>query len=247
MTWFTVLKMPNPHGGQWADLTRDQYYEMDDRDKRMYHGAIASRIQKKLKRAVTPRIAGQAPATDDQIREMREEHRFHNRQKERLIDKSKTKIYPRGEDKRDFYSIEDEDDRQKSRPIKDAVDLIPSTTKEMYDNYSREEKIKYWSRIKQLDSRKIRGRMTNNPDYNPPFEPDVSTLHEYKDAYRHRDISEYDDFTDEEKYKYHIRMSRRFRANDEKRVFYGRMGARLRNKSLLPTYPTPEAEKEAEQ
>ena len=89
MTWFELLKMPNPHGGQWNELTRDQYYEMDDKNKNFYHKAMRSMYQKKIRLAVAPRKAGQAPpATDDQIRELREEYRFHARQRHRLEDES---------------------------------------------------------------------------------------------------------------------------------------------------------------
>ena len=91
--------------------------------------------------------------------------------------------------------------------------------------------------------------MATNPNYTPPFEGDKSIGLEYKDKYRFRDVSEYDNFTDEEKGKYHLRM--RHRANNanknDERLFHAKMHRRIHTNSPLPTYPTPEAEKEAEE
>ena len=45
MTWFTVLKMPNPFGGKWNTLTSDEYYRMDDNNVKFaetYNDAIAT-------------------------------------------------------------------------------------------------------------------------------------------------------------------------------------------------------------
>ena len=246
MTWFELLKMPNPHGGQWNELTRDQYYEMDDKNKNFYHKAMRSMYQKKIRLAVAPRKAGQAPpATDDQIRELREEYRFHARQRHRLEDESEMEAP---------YSLEEEKNRISHKPRYDAVERMPHTTEEMYDNYTREEKRRYWSRLgfrfigEELGRKAIRMymRMRDNPNYTPPFEGDESNLRDYVDTNVHRVVSEYNEFTDEEKIKYHGRMASRFRINErELYAFHIRMRKRAVDK--LPTYPTPEAKKEAEE
>ena len=132
----------------------------------------------------------------------------------------------------------------------------------MYDNYTREEKIKYWRRLNRRFSNeelgrkasRIKERMLTNPNYTPPFEGDELREGEYWDAYRHRDVSEYNEFTNEEKRKYHARMQSRPRRRGGKGknrwdkglgAFHSRMWRRaLKN---LPTYLTPEAEKEAEE
>ena len=171
MTWFNILKMPNPHGGQWKDLTRDEYYEMDDKNQYLYHATLRALADKKIRRAVEPRKAGQAPPkTDDQIRELREEQRFHSRQEKRIRNNSKRDT---------FYSEEDENNRRGHVGIFDAVDLREHTTQEMYDNYSREEKILYWYRSRGF-SEKEGARMRKNPNYTPRFEGDESTQQEYK-------------------------------------------------------------------
>jgi len=255
MTWFAVLKMPNPYGGEWSNLTGDEYYRMDDNDKRNYHSSMHAMYARQIKRAVEPRKAGQAPpATDEQIRGLRELSRFHSRQNQRMRHPSINK--------ENYYSLEEEKNRQMSKPQYDAVERMPLTTKEMYDNYTRERKIQYWKRLavklrneygishpKGNMAKRMRERMKGNPNYNPPFEGDDANMIEYVDKYIYRDISEYDNFTDEEKRKYHSRMKERAsRVNKTDELkFHSKMQHRITNNSSLPTYPTPEAQKEAEQ
>ena len=253
MSWFTVLKMPNPFGGKWQTLTSSEYYTMDDKNKEYYHNAMTKFYKKQIKRAVTPRKAGQAPpATDDQIRGLRELSRFHGRQLERLKANSP---------KDNYYSLDEEQNRTMQKPKFDAVERMPHTTKEMYDNYTREDKMRYWARLYnnlrtkyghtdagRLATRMLT-RMRDNPNYTPPFEGDKSKTSEYFDANKHRDISEYNSFTDEEKRNYHTRMKgRAYNANKiDEMKFHHKMRVRIDNNSPLPTYRTPEAEKEAEQ
>jgi len=253
MTWFSVLKMPNPYGGRWADLTGDEYYRMDDKNKMNYHVSMAGVYYKQVKQAVEPRKAGQAPpATDDQIRGLRELYRFHGRQGRRIRER---KIRP---NKKDFYSLEDETDRVMIKPTYDAVERIPLTTKEMYDNYTREQKYKYWGRLtnhlkdnlgmshpKTRMTHRMRHRMESNPNYTPPFEGDESSIRDFLDL-QNRDVSEYYDFTVDEKRKYHSRHKSRYLSR-ELTNFHSRMEKRIKTGSNLPTYPTLEAEKEAEQ
>tara|TARA_R100000458_G_scaffold11952_1_gene9764 strand:+ start:284 stop:1021 length:738 start_codon:yes stop_codon:yes gene_type:complete len=245
MTWFSLLKMPNPFGGKWEDLTRDEYYSMDDKNKANYHDSMRNKIDRQIKEAVTPRKAGQAPpATDDQIRELRELNRFHGRQSAR---------YRRGSSREMFYSFDDETIRQQHLPRFDVLERRKPTTKEMYDSYTRKEKYSYWARKGNNEGNrmamKIRHRMDTNPNYTPPFEGDELTEAEYRDKYLHRDVSEYDNFTDVEKRRYHKRKEARLRRAGGDRdlmLFHLKMYNRLR-RGNFPTYPTPEAEKEAEQ
>ena len=183
--WFTVLKMPNPFGGRWDTLTSDEYYRMSDKDKKYYHDALSIQYVRQIKLAVEPRKAGQAPpATDNQIRGLRELFRFHKRQEQRLQHKR---------NKENYYSLEEEQDRQINKPRYDAVERTPFTTKEMYDNYSRYEKIRYWQRLEQqlkneygnkhpkgAMARRMVDRMMRLPKYNPPFEGDNTTRNEFR-------------------------------------------------------------------
>ena len=257
MDWFNMLKMPNPFGGKWEDLTREEYNKLDNKDKGRYHENSWKRFQKQRKALVAPRKAGQAPpATDNQIRELRELERFYSRQYHRL---------QRGYGKETFYSPEEENNRREILPHFDAVERRNITTKEMYDDYTREEKYRYWARInnrrevtsfKEKETLKLAGRMIHrmkiNPNYTPPFEGDEAAAEGYMDEYVHRDVSEYDNFTDEEKFRYHARQTSRLKSegrDSDLMRFHSRMAGRLRknrNKGL-PTYPTPEAQKEAEQ
>ena len=252
--WFTVLKMPNPHGGNWQTLTSSEYYKMDIKDKQNYHSAMNSFYNKQIKRAVTPRRAGQAPpATDDQIRGLRELSRFHHRQHLRIRHES---------EKENYYTLEEEQNRKMMKPQYDAVERMPHTTKEMYDNYTRERKIQYWARLavklrneygnshpKSNMANRIRERMKRNPNYTPPFEGDDSSMLEYFDKHRFRDISEYDNFTDREKTNYHTRGRLRAEKNNQTELakFHRKMIGRIRYNGTLPIYPTPEAEREAEE
>ena len=252
MTWFSLLKMPNPFGGKWEDLTRDEYYSMDDKNKSNYHDSMRVKFDKQIKEVVAPRKAGQAPpATDEQIRELRELSRFHGRQSSR---------YRQGSSREMSYSFEDETNRQQHLPRFDVLERRKPTTKEMYDSYTRKQKYRYWARKGNNEGNRmamrIRHRMDTNPNYTPPFEGDESKIKDYRDKHIHRDISEYDNFTDEEKRKYHTRMSiRLYRKGEdpESANFHNRMGKRIKNASKsktgekMPTYPTPEAQKEAEQ
>tara|TARA_A100001391_G_scaffold20193_1_gene11106 strand:- start:8872 stop:9615 length:744 start_codon:yes stop_codon:yes gene_type:complete len=246
--------MTNPFGGRWNTLTSSEYHTMDKDYRKKYHYAMFSFYNRQIKKAVTPRKAGQAPpATDDQIRGLRELARFHSRQGIRMERESTKETY---------YSLEDEQNRFMIRPRYDAVERIPHTTKEMYDKYSREDKLRYWGRLaprltreygnkhpKAIMAARIKHRMESNPNYNPAFEGDESTTLEYKDKYRPCDISEYNNFTDKEKRKYHYRCMRRQekKGNKEAYLFHRRMVRRINNNSRLLTYSTPEAEKEAEE
>lgn len=238
--------MPNPYGGVWRTLTRDRYYRMDNKNKQDYHNSMRSHYKREVKRAVEA-----PPLPDDEIRRRRELERFHMRQFLRLERKTTKEIY---------YSLKDEQNRYTIQPQYDAIERMPTTTKEMYDNYSRDEKHKYWSRLfhkvitehgrssKSNMAFRMYNRMKNNPNYTPPFEGEETTGNEYKDL-QHRDISEYDNFTDEEKRKYHARMMSRKRVEGDSDAskFHAKMRGRLTGKRGFPTYPTPEAEKEAEQ
>mgnify|MGYP003671225069 CR=1 FL=1 len=177
MTWFNVLKMPNPHGGQWFDLTRGEYYKLDDNNKRLYHKAMNSVYDERIKAAVKPRKAGQPPPyTDDQIREYRELYRFHGRQRMR---------FTIGSEKDNYYSLEEEKNRQAQTPIYDAVERIPITTKEIYDGFTRQQKQSYWSRAMGRDgyiagdkfaqfSTRMYRRMMRDPNFTPPFKDEES-------------------------------------------------------------------------
>ena len=253
MTWFNVLKMPNPFGENWQTLTSSEYYTMDDNNKEKYHKAMSSFYNKQVKRAVTPRKAGQAPpATDDQIRGLRELFRFHNRQEQRLKHKR---------NKENYFSLDEEQNRQMIKPRFDAVERMPNTTKEMYDNYTREDKMRYWKRLSNHlrdeygnDHPKVKlasttySRMRSFSNYTPPFEGDELGKAKFYDKYLHPDVSEYANFTNEEKEKYHNRMRQRNQtSNRELSRFHAKMHTRLLRNLNLPTYPTPEAEKEAEE
>ena len=246
MSWFSVLKMPNPHGGKWADLTKDQYYELDDNNRYLYHAARRNWYVREIKKVVLPRKAGQAPpATDDQIRELREAFRFHSRQAQRM-EKYNLHRYE-ASTKEDYYSIEEENNREVHIPRMDAVDARKPTTKEMYDAYSRQEKYQYWKRHRvknKLASGAIK-RMDKNPNYTPPFVPEPTE--EYRDKHVHRDVSEYDDFTLDEKMRYHGRMYTREKrkGTKEKSNFHNRMVYSLQHYPDVKTYVTLEDSKNA--
>jgi hypothetical protein len=246
--------MPNPFGGNWDNLTSSEYYRMNADNRYEYHHSMSSFYYREIKQAVTPRKAGQAPpATDDQIRGLRELYRFHTRQAARIR---------KGLKKENYYSLDEEKNRTMMKPTYDAVERMPHTTKEMYDNFTREDKLLYWGRLldrlrteygnnhpKAKMAARMRYRMRTNPNYTPPFEGDETPTIEYNAQNRQDESNDYDNFTDEEKRKYHWRISSRAkRANKiDESNFHRKMVRRITRNSPLPTYPTPEAEKEAEE
>ena len=257
--WFDIIKAPNPYGGQWKDLVRDEYYELDDKNRRLYHIGMYHQADNAIKEAVKPRRAGvPPPKTDDEIRELRELQRFHRRMSQRI---------KAGNRKENFYSLEEENNRQQVTPMYDAVHFRKPTTKEMYDNYSREDKIKYWYRQSRdkfgwanptQQERNMAKRMERNPNYNPPFEGDDSTERDYKVTHgiqqgHTKPISEYNNWTVEEKRKYHNKLSSSYNRSGEKELgawhmkMKGRLVVKDRKYNIAdkPTFPTPEEERNA--
>jgi hypothetical protein len=252
--------MVNPLGGQWSDLNREEYNQLDKTEQMNYHLSMNVVYYIQVKGATEPRAAGQAPpATDKTIRELRELTRFHARQGSRI---------KYGSDKESFYSLKDENNRKTCVPIYDAVYKREPTTKEMYDNYSRDEKMAYWPRqaSNTLDKKYAKlaylmiGRMKQDKNYDPPYEGDTSPHGVYLDR-QNRDVKEYDNFSSDEKRKYHKRMAGRLEPDKrpkwsskekldrvkhgtEERRFHTRMYHRIKRNTGKPTYPTIEAEED---
>ena len=252
-----VLKTPNPYGGQWKNLTKEQYYEMDSSDKRMYHSARFSHYEGQLKRMLVPRKLANTPLpSDEDIRALRVLSRFHSRQRLRLS----------GGTKSTFYSKEEEDNRRYMRPQYDAVDKLPEITEEEYNNLSRKDKMLYWARLRQKTTGARRAqekpvviataaryldRMIKNPNYTAPFKI-VPKSSEDTVAYRQltgtgrimiNDADEYKALSDVDKRKYHNSLTTYYYSHDKDLYrFHGKMLYRLKHGSKLPTYFSPEEE-----
>ena len=50
MSWEDVLKMPNPFGGVWKDLTEEQYNELTNDAKAKFHNSMAARFERSNRR-----------------------------------------------------------------------------------------------------------------------------------------------------------------------------------------------------
>jgi len=51
MSWRDILKMANPFGGGWPSLIETEYNELDERGKKLYHGAMVYHNRLKMERA----------------------------------------------------------------------------------------------------------------------------------------------------------------------------------------------------
>jgi hypothetical protein len=59
--WFEVIKMPNPSGERWSNLTKDDYYKLDIPDQYDYHNAMGSHWRGKITyKKVKPTFLSQA-------------------------------------------------------------------------------------------------------------------------------------------------------------------------------------------
>ena len=137
MTWFDLIKMTNPFGGKWADLTRSQYDRLDKKNKYDYHSAMYSNYRNMMKQE---RPAKRLDQKYKRINltvplNLREKIRFHIRMAARI---------KQGAYKQPWFSIEDENDRGTYKPK-----LQEEITEEEYASSDKKAKINYHNRNRQ--------------------------------------------------------------------------------------------------
>lgn len=264
--WWDILKMGKPIM-PGSDFKSSEEYNRGTREQKMaYHSRMreAARINLKiLQRRMTGATTGLSnvdPVVDEdpvnqEIDQLQELYRFHNRQYIRLS---------RGT-KETFFSFEEENNREKK---------IPQTTRtgsrivhkeipqEEYDELSQENKLKYHKRLAnkyEIEGNEklrkfhqaMRSRLSNRRENNLP------TFSSFRENYRRVRGTILGEFTkegylqmsDKDKMRYHnmMRYQEQVNGRSDLAKWYGKMAHRLGSGSKLPTYFSPEHEQEETQ
>ena len=205
--WFDILKMPNPYGGRWAGLSREQYYQMDKHQQMLYHTAMTNRLHRLMKtlRARNQPFGASTEIIENELRALREKRNFHARQRYRYENDSTLEI---------FFDIADENNREMQRHQTTPMgNPLEDLTEEEYNDASREDKMKYHYRRYRKGIKNhaaLRTRMETNPNYVAPYNPKdanikPSMVRETKEEYENMDI--------DEKRKYHRKLRTYYRAH----------------------------------
>tara|TARA_R110000824_G_scaffold80155_5_gene201778 strand:- start:3412 stop:4158 length:747 start_codon:yes stop_codon:yes gene_type:complete len=247
--WFDIIKMPNPYGGQWKFLTREQYYEMNDENKRLYHSAMVGIHQTQLNslRARHQPLEAAPETLQNELMDLQKLRNFHNNQVLRIKNNRAEPVFSIEEDKNPPT------DRLQTTPMGNIQYGEWDMTEEEYNAVSREEKMNYHNRKYKTHqnnnhSRELQ-RMKHNPNYISPYNPeDAKSAKEWEmSVIPIPSKEEYENMSNVDKLKFHGRMHHRYRKSNEKDLvdFHNKMVYRLRSKSQLPTYYSLEEERNA--
>ena len=257
--------MPNPYGGKWAGLTKEQYYKMDKEQQRQYHAAMyqAALIMMRKLRARNQPFDAPTEIVENELKALQEKRNFHGRQEQRI--RGKHEMHP------SVFSMEEEGEGiQRHRLFTTPMgEELEDMTEEEYNAASRQEKLNYHSRMRDRHKGTEKGKMHNvvlntglgnwtikPEDYDPPY--DVSDLRGKVNPHlprgKHRQVryvetkEEYDAMSEEDKKKFHQRIALRLRRsgeNEELRKFHRKMFYRLKNTERFgkrEVYYSPEEE-----
>jgi hypothetical protein len=244
MTWQSILKAPNPYGGQWQEdgrsrLSKEDYYKMSEDNKRKYHNGMASALYMILKKLRGMSHGDELNPKTPMLNEMKDvKHRqaFHKNQRLRIINGNPA-----------YYDEADEAGRKRKQRlnVEPTGKKLEDLTEEEYNAASRQEKMQYHIRqrlrVKGKGHSREFQRMENNPNYTAPYIPSSSKHNiEYTKE-------QYEQMSDDEKRKFHGRMSDRYKksGNNDMKKWHSRMMQRIRFKRNLPTYYSPEDEENA--
>lgn len=247
--WFNIIKMPNPYPSesgkrqQWKFLTREQYYEMDNKDKYDYHLSMKSALQRQLQSLRA------APETlQNELIDLQKLRNFHETQRNRIDNNVMASVFSIEEDKNPPTQ------RLQTTPMGNIQYGEWDMTEEEYNAASREEKSQYLHRMSEnlRDKRYMieRGRMKRNPNYTSPYNPeDAKSKEEWRHGLRTPTPSkeEYENMSNDDKGRFHQMMLQRHKRSGEKDLvkFHSRMHSRKRKNSVLPTYYSIEEERNA--
>ena len=251
--WFNIIKAPNPHGGQWKFLTREQYYEMNNKNKSNYHSAMATIYRRQLNslRARHQPLAAAPETLQNELIDLQKLRNFHGNQVNRIKNNRAESVFSIEEDKNPPT------DRLQTTPMGNIQSGEWDMTEEEYNAATREEKMKYHSRQGKSRSRKgkednasfLRHRMREHPNYTAPYNPeDAKSKEEWQTALSPTPSKgQYENMSNDDKRKFHEKMAARYRKSNEKDLlrFHNKMSGRLRINSQRPTYYSPEEERNA--
>mgnify|MGYP003654845784 CR=1 FL=1 len=251
MMWFDIIKMPNPHGGQWKFLTREQYYEMGNENKILYHAAMTQVYQKQLLslRARHQPLEAAPETLQNELIDIQKLRNFHDNQAYRIKNNTIEPVFSIEEDKNPPT------ERLQTTPMGNIQFGEWDITEEEYNAATREEKIKYHDRQRRHNTNYISDevkRMKNYPNYTSPYNPqDAKSKEEWKRSFFPTPSKEeYENMSNDDKGKFHGRMANRYSKSGEKDLmkFHRRMKSRLSKRMLnsqLPTYHSIEEERNA--
>jgi len=261
--WFNIIKMPpkytNPYLSEsgkkqtWKFLTREQYYEMNNKNKNNYHSAMATVYGRQLNslRARHQPLAAAPETLQNELIDLQKLRNFHGNQVNRIKNNRAESVFSIEEDKNPPT------DRLQTTPMGNIQSGEWDMTEEEYNAATREEKMKYHSR--QGKSRKRKGkednasklvdRMRQRPNYTAPYNPeDAKSREEWqKTLSPPPSKGQYENMSNDDKRKFHTRMRDRYKKSNEKDLytFHNKMGDRLKRNSQLPTYYSIEEERDA--
>lgn len=247
--WFDIIKAPNPHGGKWKFLTKEQYYEMDEDNMRRYHGSMSSVYQRQLEllRARHQHLDAAPETLQNEIIDLQKVRNFHKNQQDRIKHNREESVFSIEEDKNPpSYKLP-------TTPMGNLQYGEWDLTEEEYDDATREGKMKYHDR-KDKQNRNIghgkeKGRMVRNPNYISPYNPeDAKSVEEWQHQLSATPSKEeYENMSNHDKTNFHSKMYRRYikEGNVELNKFHTRMRSRLRMNWNKPTYYSIEEERNA--
>ena len=233
--------------GFWEILKRvdirnaEEYERASSDDRRKWHNRQTKAYEVRLKQLQrTHNVTNEESPMYKEMVEIQELVRFHSRQVHRL----------RGGNMQDFYSLELESIRQKNKgQMTPQGNPMPYTelSQEVYETLSDNEKMNYHKGMhdktdgeEKLFHNRMMGRIrTKGP---PTF---ASLKHGGKSVYGIINTrEEYENMSNEDKRKYHIRVGIRARRKGDKELanFHIRQRERIKSNSRLPNYFSMEDE-----
>ena len=262
MSWMAILKRVDIRNA-------DEYERASLDDRKDWHSSQMNAFQRRL---VALRINSKLELTNtehplyEEIVEYRDLRNFHSRQRMRIDRCQKRKQT----ECNDYYSIEGEGGNYQKNKLRTTPlgqsDPYTTISQESYEKLDNKQKYNYHKGLERtainnndLDNKKFHSRMKtrlyNEKKRNSEL-PTFSSIEGYVDTpelsgkRRERSFKKYtlDDYLkmdERDKRQFHIRMGKRKGTTDALRKFHNKMEWRLRAKSPLPTYFSPEQEQEA--
>jgi hypothetical protein len=235
--WQDILKR--------VDIRNEGEYEaasLDDRRK--WHSSQYSVYWKRWRTMRNTQVENEDSPMYKEMVELQNLANFHSRQVKRIKFNSQT-----------YYSLDLEGDNNRKTKTRKSPqgNLTPYTelSQEVYETLSDDKKMKYHAGMRLTDitqeERKFHSRMFQRIKNGNPHPTFASSNHGGNlSTIRHKDTSkeEYENMTEEHKYKYHLRMYNILRrsGDKDKSNWHGKMAHRLKNKSKRPTFYSQEEE-----
>ena len=258
MSWMAILKRVDIRNA-------DEYERASLEDRKVWHSSQMSAFQRRLdalRRNSNLELTDTKNPRYKEIVQYRDLRNFHSRQRSRI-----TRCQKREQTEcNDYYSIESEGSNRRKSKLKTTplgqTDPYTTISQESYDKLDNRQKMNYHMGLARvaienndLHTKKFHRNMRKRLRATSEL-PTFSSIEGYVDTpelsgkRRERSFKKYtlDDYLkmdEEDKRKFHIRMAKRKGTTEALRRFHNKMDGRLRRKSPIPTYFSPEQEQEA--